>query len=84
VLIFFLLSFYQSSVGEQLCTSSRQRAFCCEVCNKAFGQQSHLMIHKQIQSGERLLCCDVCNKAFNERPTLMTHKQRIHSGEQPF
>jgi uncharacterized Zn-finger protein len=52
------------------------------VCNKALSQQSSLVTHTSIHSGERPYVCDVCNKSFMKKSDLITHK-RIHSGERP-
>ena len=60
-----------------------ERPYSCEVCNRAFSFQSHLIRHKCVHSGERPYVCDVCNKAYREKSKLIRHK-RTHTGERPY
>ena len=43
---------------------SGERPYVCEMCNKAFSQQSSLIIHQCMHSGERRY---VCNKAYSDQ-----------------
>jgi KRAB domain-containing zinc finger protein len=62
---------------------SGERPYTCDVCNKAFSQQSYLVQHKLIHSSERHYTCDVCNMAFNQHSSLTLHK-RTHNGDCPY
>ncbi|PNF28674.1 hypothetical protein B7P43_G08235 [Cryptotermes secundus] len=53
---------------------SREKLFCCDICEKSFSQQSHLKTHQHIHSGEKPFICDVCNKSFSN---LKRH-QHLH------
>jgi len=41
--------------------------FSCEVCNKAFSQQSILIRLQRLHSGEPSYVCDLCNKAYSDK-----------------
>lgn len=57
--------------------------FECDLCNKTFNHQTHLIRHKKLHSGERPYQCDECNQSFSLRDGLKQHK-RIHTGEKPY
>jgi len=60
-----------------------ERPYICEMCNKAFSLQNHLITHKRTHDGERPYIGEVCNEAFTHQCHLITHKH-VHSGERPY
>ena len=58
------------------------RPYKCDVCDKAFTQQTNLTMHKRIHTGERPYSCTLCDKHFTQSQHLYMH-MRIHTGEKP-
>ena len=50
---------------------------------KAFSQNSGLVVHQRVHTGEKPCKCDVCGQAFSRNPILVIH-QRIHTGEKAY
>ncbi|EHH30361.1 hypothetical protein EGK_11009, partial [Macaca mulatta] len=50
------------------------------VCGKVFSQNSHLVNHGRIQTGEKSYRCHECGKAFTGGSHFINH-QIVHTGE---
>ncbi|PSN44653.1 hypothetical protein C0J52_07718 [Blattella germanica] len=61
----------------------RPRNYFCDLCNKAFMQKSHLVVHHRTHSGLRPYQCTVCKKGFKQNSDLTVH-YRIHTGSHPY
>nr|XP_020012120.1 zinc finger protein 597 [Castor canadensis] len=60
-----------------------KNVYKCPDCDQTFSDNSYLVLHQTIHSGEKKYKCDECGKIFNHRANLRTHK-RIHTGEKPY
>ncbi|XP_068112126.1 oocyte zinc finger protein XlCOF7.1-like [Hyperolius riggenbachi] len=77
---------YFSQVRRPMELQPRQlfkKPFSCSECGKSFLQNSHLIIHKRVHTGEKPFSCSYCGKCFNVKSHLVTH-QRTHTGEKPY
>ncbi|XP_057629756.1 zinc finger protein 597 isoform X1 [Chionomys nivalis] len=55
----------------------------CPDCDQSFSDNTYLVLHQKIHSGEKKYKCSTCEKTFSHRANLRTHK-RIHTGEKPY
>ena len=46
----------------------------CDICERTFAFNSHLIIHKRSHSGEKPFSCDICEKSFAIQSSLNKHK----------
>uniref|UniRef100_A0A3B5K9N6 C2H2-type domain-containing protein n=2 Tax=Takifugu rubripes TaxID=31033 RepID=A0A3B5K9N6_TAKRU len=72
------LSFHPYSSDNSNGDESRERPYCCSVCEKRFSNSSHLAAHIRTHTGERPYRCDICRKSFITTSALNRH-QTIHS-----
>uniref|UniRef100_A0A7N9CKG1 Zinc finger protein 8 n=1 Tax=Macaca fascicularis TaxID=9541 RepID=A0A7N9CKG1_MACFA len=55
----------------------------CKECGKAFSQNSSLVQHERIHTGDKPYKCAECGKSFCHSTHLTVHR-RIHTGEKPY
>ncbi|KAL2766539.1 zinc finger protein 597, partial [Daubentonia madagascariensis] len=60
-----------------------KNVYKCPECDQSFSDNSYLVLHQKIHSGEKKYTCGDCGKIFNHRANLRTHS-RIHTGEKPY
>ncbi|XP_053546976.1 zinc finger protein 436 [Bombina bombina] len=72
-----------NSVMQSQKTLMRERRFICKFCGKRFQNNSNLIGHERIHTGEKPFECQECGKTFSQKANLTTH-QRLHTGERPF
>ncbi|XP_074509380.1 uncharacterized protein LOC141778812 [Sebastes fasciatus] len=65
---------YHNNHGED----SREKPYCCSVCEKRFSNCSHLAAHIRTHTGERPYRCEICRKTFITTSALNRH-QTIHT-----
>ncbi|XP_077577049.1 uncharacterized protein LOC144199342 [Stigmatopora nigra] len=65
---------YHGGLGDE----SRGKPYTCSVCDKRFGNCSHLAAHIRTHTGERPYRCDICRKSFVTTSALNRH-QTIHT-----
>ena len=59
-----------------------EKPYKCNICSKAFSQNSNFRIHQRIHTGEKPYKCNECGKAFKQYSSLTRH-QNIHPEEKP-
>ncbi|XP_053578043.1 zinc finger protein 436 isoform X2 [Bombina bombina] len=64
-------------------SSSKEKQFPCNLCDKKFYNNSHLKRHTKTHTGEKPFSCSSCGKAFASKPQLVIH-ERVHTGEKPY
>ncbi|XP_068179776.1 zinc finger protein 26-like [Antennarius striatus] len=69
-----IMVFHHSNTGEE----NKDRPYCCSVCEKRFGNCSHLAAHIRTHTGERPYRCEICKKFFITTSALNRH-QTIHT-----
>ncbi|XP_057690723.1 zinc finger and SCAN domain-containing protein 12-like [Corythoichthys intestinalis] len=65
---------YHGGIGDE----GREKPYSCSVCDKRFGNCSHLAAHIRTHTGERPYRCDICRKSFVTTSALNRH-QTIHT-----
>lgn len=61
---------------------TRDAAYVCGFCKKAFKRRKILRRHERFHTGERPYSCSQCSKTFALRKSLRRHL-RFHTGERP-
>uniref|UniRef100_A0A8D0ES74 C2H2-type domain-containing protein n=1 Tax=Strix occidentalis caurina TaxID=311401 RepID=A0A8D0ES74_STROC len=64
-------------------SSSREKKYKCEHCEKVFVCRSKLIYHLRTHTGEKPYKCWDCGRGFSMRGNLLSH-QRTHTKEKPF
>jgi len=62
--------------------ASLGQIYSCGLCQKQFRNNSHLVRHQQVHTGERPYQCTVCDKRFSEPSSVKRHMY-IHTNEAP-
>ncbi|XP_038060779.1 zinc finger protein 91-like [Patiria miniata] len=55
------------------CVHTEERAYKCEICQKAFNRSHRLTLHMMMHRDERPHKCHLCDKGFRTRTNLRVH-----------
>ncbi|XP_061531638.1 zinc finger protein 112-like [Phycodurus eques] len=66
--------YHHGGMGDE----GKEKPYSCSVCDKRFGNCSHLAAHIRTHTGERPYRCDICRKSFVTTSALNRH-QTIHT-----
>uniref|UniRef100_A0A182K8K6 C2H2-type domain-containing protein n=1 Tax=Anopheles christyi TaxID=43041 RepID=A0A182K8K6_9DIPT len=72
---------YTALKSHKLFVHQMQKAYQCNICNKAFKRAFTLEEHMTIHTGSTLYNCPHCTKTFNSSANLHGHKKKAHPKE---
>ncbi|XP_046407896.1 uncharacterized protein LOC124172500 [Ischnura elegans] len=77
------LSSCMGNLSNQMCASTSETTYSCNVCSKVFADGSELQQHTLTHAGEKAHVCGVCAKTFSTHRRLALH-MNSHGGEKPY